>query len=195
MTIKTPMDQRLKKIRQFLDQRGRMPSYAEMAELFEFKSKNAVHYLVNAWKRDGLVSVDDRGRLLPGSMLHPLRVLGTVEAGFPTPAEEENADTMSLDEWLIGNREASYLLRVSGESMIDAGLRPGDLVILERGRTPKNGDIVVAQLDRDWTMKYYEKRNGQVVLRPANKKFKDIIPAEGMELKIAGVVTGSVRKY
>jgi repressor LexA len=189
------MDHRLKQIRQFLDQRGRMPSYAEMAELFGYQSKNAVHYLVHSWKDAGLITADDKGRLLPGAMLHPLRVLGTVEAGFPTPAEEESADTLSLDEWLIGNREASYLLRVSGESMIDAGLRPGDLVILERGRTPKNGDIVVAQLDRDWTMKYYEKRGRQVVLHPANKKFKDIVPAEGMELKIAGVVTGSVRKY
>lgn len=189
------MDSRLKKIRRFLDERGRMPSYAEMAELFDYQSKNAVHYLVNSWKKAGLVTTDERGRLLPGSLLHPLRLLGTVEAGFPTPAEEENADTMSLDDWLIGNREASYLLRVSGESMIDAGIHPGDMVVLERGREPKNGDIVVAQVDREWTMKYYERRGRQVVLKPANKKFKEIVPSGYAELKIAGVVTATVRKY
>jgi repressor LexA len=189
------MDSRLQKIRRFLDERGRMPSYAEMAELLGFKSKNAVHYLVQSWKKSGLVTADENGRLLPGALLHPLRVLGTVEAGFPTPAEEENADTISLDEWLIGNREASYLLRVSGESMIDAGIRPGDTVVLERGREPKSGDIVVAQVDGDWTMKYYQRRGRGFVLHPANPKFKDIIPAEGTEVKIAGVVTAVVRKY
>jgi repressor LexA len=169
-----------------------MPSYAEMAELFGFKSKNAAHYLVTTWKNNGLVQTDDKGRLLPGDLLNPLRLLGTVEAGFPTPAEEENADTISLDDWLITNKEASYLLRVSGESMIDAGILPGDTVILERGRPPKNGDIVVANVDGDWTMKFYEKRGRQVTLQPANPKFSPI-RAQG-EMQIAGVVTSIIRK-
>ena len=112
---------------------------------------------------------------------------------FPSPADEEMADALSLDEWLITNREASFLLRVSGASMIDAGLLEGDMVILERGRQPKNGDIVVAEIDHEWTVKHYRKDGEQIILVPANKNYKPLIAEE--ELKIAGVVTAVVRKY
>jgi len=61
------------------------------------------------------------------------------------PAEEELIDTMTLDEFLIGNREATFMLTVQGDSMIDAGIRQGDIVLVERGRTPKEGDIVIAK--------------------------------------------------
>jgi repressor LexA len=102
-------------------------------------------------------------------------------------------DTLSLDDYLIKNRDASFLLRVSGESMIEAGIQPGDLVILERGRDPRNGDVVVAEVDHQWTIKYYVKRGSQIFLKPANKLFPVIAPRE--ELKIAGVVTAVIRKY
>lgn len=170
-----------------------MPSYGELAKLLGFSSKNAAQYLVAKWVEAGVVDKDATGRLIPGSAFRPLRLLGTVEAGWPSPAEEEEADTVSLDDWLIGNKEASFMLKVSGESMIDAGIRPGDMVILERGREPKNGDIVVAEVDREWTIKYYEKRGGAVTLVPANRAFKPIAPRE--ELRIAGVVTAVIRKY
>ncbi|MEK9152791.1 MAG: S24 family peptidase, partial [Patescibacteria group bacterium] len=79
------------------------------------------------------------------------------------------------------------------DSMIDAGIHPGDMVILERGREPKNGDVVVAEVDREWTIKHYDKRGGRVTLRAANKKYQPITPRE--ELRIAGVVTAVIRKY
>src|SRR5437867_12859489 len=75
-----------------------------------------------------------------------------VTAGFPSPAEEELADTMTLDEYLITNKEATYILKVNGESMIDAGILPGDLLLVKRGIDPRDGDIVIAQVDREWTM-------------------------------------------
>jgi repressor LexA len=187
-----PMDTKLKQVRKFFERVGRMPSYSEMADMFGYKSKNAVHYLVNGWKTRGLLSDDGRGRLLPGKLLGSIRLLGTVEAGFPTPAEEENVDAITLDDWLITNKEASYLLRVSGESMIEAGIMPGDTVILERGRAVKNGDIVIANVDGDWTMKFYEKRGKKIVLMPANVRFSPIEPKG--ELQIAGVVTAVIRK-
>ena len=89
------------------------------------------------------------------------RVRGTVEAGFPSPAEEELVDTLSLDELLIQNREASFLLKVTGDSMTGAGIMPGDMVIVDRGRTAKSGDIVIAEVDGQWTMKYLRKRGRQ----------------------------------
>jgi len=124
---------------------------------------------------------------------HRLALLGTVEAGWPSPAEEEMVDTISLDDWLITNKQASFMLTVSGESMIDAGIHPGDVVIVDRGRPPRHGDIIVAEIDHDWTIKFYERHGGEVVLRPANKRFSPLIPRE--ELRITGVVTAVIRKY
>lgn len=120
-------------------------------------------------------------------------VLGTVEAGFPSPAEEELVDNLSLDEMLIQNREASFLLKVTGDSMTGAGIMPNDMVIVDRSQTPKSGDIVIAEVDGQWTMKYLRKRGDSVMLVPANPKYKPITPKN--ELTIAGVVTAVVRKY
>lgn len=158
-----------------------------------FKSKHAVTYWVNKWFAAGLIKKDKTGRLLPGKGWLPLRILGEVRAGFPSPAEEENIDTISLDDWLIKNKESSFMLKVSGDSMQDAGIQTGDFVILERGRTPGLGDIVVAEVDGNWTMKFFDKKNGRVTLRPGNKKYSVIIPKE--DLQIAGVVTSVIRKY
>jgi SOS regulatory protein LexA len=122
-----------------------------------------------------------------------VRMLGSVKAGFPSPAEEELIDTLSLDELLIQNREATFLLKVTGDSMTGAGILPADMVIVDRGQPPKSGDIVIAQVDGEWTMKYLRKRGGSVLLVPANPRYKPIAPKN--ELKIAGVVTAVVRKY
>jgi repressor LexA len=102
-------------------------------------------------------------------------------------------DTMSIDDYLIKNKEASYMLRVKGDSMIEAGIREGDMVIVERREEARDGDIVIAEVDGGWTMKYFRSRAHKVWLEPANKNFKPIYP-EG-EMKIAAVVRGVVRKY
>jgi SOS regulatory protein LexA len=124
---------------------------------------------------------------------HDVRVLGSVEAGFPSPAEEELVDNLSLDDLLIQNREATFLLKVSGYSMTGAGILPGDMVIVDKGRTARSGDIVIAQVDGEWTMKFLRKRGEDITLVPANPSFQPIKPKD--ELKIAGVVTAVVRKY
>lgn len=86
------------------------------------------------------------------------------------------------------------MLTVSGDSMIDAGIQPGDLVLIEKGRNPKSNDIVIAQVDGEWTLKYYIKdRKDGVRLEPANKKYQTIIPKQS--LVIGGVVRAVVRRY
>lgn len=184
---------RVKDVSTFYHQKGRMPSFSEIGEMFRLSSKGSVHKAVNRLEGMGAVSRDSRGRLIPGSIKSPVRVLGTVEAGFPSPAEEELADTLSLDDLLIQNREATFLLKVSGDSMSGAGILPGDMVIVDKGQTPKSGDIVIAEVDGAWTMKYLRKRGESVTLLPANPNYKPIRPKS--ELKIAGVVTAVVRKY
>lgn len=170
-----------------------MPSYAEIGELTGLRSKNAVFKLVARLEQLKVVEKDGKGRLIPLGLAHPVKVLGTVAAGFPSPAEEELVDTLSLDDFLIQNREASFLLKVSGDSMTGAGIMPGDMVIVDKGQRAKSGDIVIAQVDGEWTMKYLRKRGETVTLLPANPKYQPIRPKT--ELKIAGVVTAVVRKY
>lgn len=184
---------RIREISRFYYQKGRMPSFSEIGELLGLKSKNAVSKLVKNLEKLKVLERDDKGRLTPWSIKFPVRILGTVEAGFPSPAEEELADTLSLDNLLIQNHEATFLLKVSGDSMSEAGILPGDMVIVNKGQNPKSGDIVIAEVDNEWTMKYLRKRGDSVTLIPANPKYKPIKPRN--ELKIAGVVTAVVRKY
>ncbi len=185
--------ERIEKISRFHRQKGRMPSYAEMGELLGLSSKNSVFKLVNKLERLKAVSRDGKNRLIPGSIRGAVRMLGTVEAGWPSPAEEELADTLSLDELLIQNPAATFMLKVSGDSMSGAGILPGDLVLVDKGRTPQSGDIVIAEVDGEWTMKYLRKRGESVTLLPANPAYQPIKPKK--ELRIAGVVTAVLRKY
>jgi repressor LexA len=158
-----------------------------------FRSTHAVSTLLERLFDEAFLETDATGRLLPGRFFAGLAVLGTVSAGFPSPAEEELTDTMSLDEYLIANKEATYLRKVNGDSMIEAGILPGDLLLVERGAEARDGDIVIAQVDREWTMKYLRKRGTKVFLEAANKDYKPIHPQE--ELNIAAVVRAVIRKY
>jgi len=184
---------RIKDIREFFRKSGRMPSYAEIGNLAGLRSKNAVFKFVVKLEKLRILSRDEKGRLVPRSIANPVKILGTIEAGFPSPAEEELVDTLSLDDFLIQNREATFLLKVSGDSMSGAGILPGDMVIVDKGQTAKNGDIVIAQVDGEWTMKYIRKRGDSLTLLAANPKYQPIRPKN--ELKVAGVVTAVVRKY
>jgi len=184
---------RIRDISQFYKDNGRMPSFSEIAESTGLRSKNAVFKLVGKLEGLNVLSRDKKGKLIPGSIAASVRVLGTVEAGFPSPAEEELLDTLSLDQFLIQDRNSTFMLKVDGESMSGAGILPGDMVIVDKGQTPRSGDIVIAEVDGQWTMKHLRKRGSVITLMPANPKFPPIKPKS--ELKIAGVVTAVVRKY
>ena len=170
-----------------------MPSYGEMMKLFEFRSRNSVYKLVNKFVDEGLVEKDTHGRLSPLEIRHSVRMLGSVQAGFPTAAEEELSDTMNIDDFMIENKNASYLLTVSGDSMIDAGIHEGDMVIVEKTMSAKVGDIVIALVDGDWTMKYLRDKKGIFYLEAANPKYPDIHPEN--DLQVGGIVKGVLRKY
>jgi SOS regulatory protein LexA len=187
------LQEHLAKIRAFNRSHKRMPSYSELMAVVGFRSKNAAYKLVQRMVAEEWLDKDATGKLLPGRGFYDLPILGTVTAGFPSPAEEELADTMSLDEFLITNKEATYILKVNGESMIGAGILPGDMLLVERGAEPRDGDIVIAQIDREWTMKFFRKRGRRVFLEAAHQDIKPIYPTE--ELKIAAVVRAVIRKY
>jgi len=139
------------------------------------------------------VEKDDTGRLTPKGDRFGIPLIGYVQAGFPSPAEEELIDTLSIDEYLVDKPEASFLLKVTGDSMIEAGIHEGDLVIIERGGQPKSGDIVLGCVDGEWTLKHYRKTNGVVELVPANPNYPVIRPEN--ELTIGGIVRAVMRRY
>lgn len=141
----------------------------------------------------GVLNKTESGRLCkPVRKGHPLKLVGSVTAGFPSPAEESLLDTINLEEFLISRPDATFMLRVDGDSMIDAGILPDDIVLIERGRHPRNGDIVIACVDGEWTMKYYYKTGQDVRLEPANIGYSIIRPQRS--LSIEGVVCSVVRK-
>jgi repressor LexA len=184
------------KISTFYREYRRMPSYQEMCYLFGFASKKASFTLAQKLISAGFLKKDERGRLSPQQLLSEIPFLGSIKAGFPTAAEEQLYETMSFDRYLVDRPEKSFVLKVSGDSMIEAGIYPGDLVIIEKldiSREPKEGSIVVAQVDNEWTLKYFQIKNGQACLVPANPKYPIIYPEES--LSIWGVVTSVIRKY
>lgn len=185
--------ERLDRLLNFYWKNQRMPSYSELAGLYGFRSKNSAYKFIERLETLGIIKKDPKGRLIPKALAHPVKVLGAVEAGFPSPAEEELIDTLSLDRWLIDNPSSTFMLRVIGDSMSEAGILPGDMVIVDRSLNPKNGDIVIAEVDGQWTMKYFKKEKNEILLIPANQKYRPIKPKR--ELKIGGVVIAVVRKY
>ncbi len=181
------------KLAAFYRKNKRLPGYKEIMAFTGFRSKNAVFKLIQKLVDDGVVRKDARGRLSPGLLGGGIRLLGLVEAGFPSAAEEELLDVMDFDEFLTPNKESSYILRVKGDSMINAGIREGDMVIAERKPNYKVGEIVIAMVDGDYTMKYLRKKGSEYYLEAANDKYPDIHPTESFQVE--AVVTGVVRKY
>lgn len=181
------------KLTSFFSNHKRMPTYTEMMALFGFKSKNAVYRVVEKLIDTGVVTKDHLGRLLPSKSFGEVPVLGLVKAGFPSDVDEQVEDTMSIDDYLIEKKEATYMLEVDGDSMIDAHIADGDMVVVERTDKAKDGQIVIAEVDGEYTMKYFKKSGDKVWLEPANKNFKPIYPKH--DLKITAVVKAVIRKY
>ena len=193
MPRKLILEDKILKLRAFWRSEHRPPSYNEMLGLFGYKSKNSVFGLVRHLEERGYL-VKEGGKLsfLP-KMTGGVRNLGTIAAGFPTQEEEQKSEAISLDEYLVRDPDHTYMLTVRGDSMIDAGIQPGDLVLVEKGPSPQQRDIVVARVDDEWTLKYYMKDQAGVRLEPANRKYKFIRPQRSLE--IGGVVRAVIRKY
>lgn len=181
------------KLQSFYEDHKRMPTYSEMLPLFGFKSKNAVFKVVEKLIEGGLVAKDHLGRLVPTQSFNEVPMLGLVTAGLPATVEEELAETMSLDDLLIEKKAFTYMLEVDGDSMIDAHIEKGDMVLVEKATTAKDMQIVIAEVDGEFTMKYFRNKNGKSWLEPANKNYKPIYPEHS--LNINAVVKAVIRKY
>tara|TARA_X000000950_G_scaffold45778_1_gene52110 strand:+ start:195 stop:629 length:435 start_codon:yes stop_codon:yes gene_type:complete len=112
-----------------------------------------------------------------------------ISAGFPSPANDFKEVRISLDKELVKNKEATFYARVSGNSMEEAGLSDGDLIVIDRSLNPENKKIAVCFLDGEFTVKRIIKKEGELYLKPENKNYKKIHINEHNELVIWGIVT------
>jgi DNA polymerase V len=128
----------------------------------------------------------------------PLLVLllkNRVHAGFPSPAEDLGAQRIDLTQMLITHAQATYFLRASGHSMVEAGIFDKDILVVDRAIKPRHNHIVVAVVDGDFTVKQLYQRAGRIKLKAANPTFADIVPKEGQTIEVWGVVTSSIKQF
>ena len=121
--------------------------------------------------------------------------LSRVPAGFPSPADDYLEGELDLNELLIQHPAATFFVRLAGDSMVNAGLFDGDILVVDRAVTASHGHIVVAVIEGDMTVKRLHSQSGRVELHPENSAYKPIVFGEGGELVIWGVVIGSVRQF
>lgn len=124
-----------------------------------------------------------------------LLLKSTVCAGFPSPAEDLGAQRIDLTTLLVTHTQATYFLKASGHSMVEAGIFDGDIMVVDRAIKPRHGHVVVAVVDGDFTVKRLYQRAGRVKLRAANVTFPEIVPKEGQTIEIWGVVTATIKRF
>ena len=117
-----------------------------------------------------------------------------ISAGFPSPADDFKETRISLDKELVKNKEATFYARVSGDSMIGAGLDDGDLLIIDKSVSPENGKIAICLIDGEFTVKRIKKERKKLYLMPENKKYTPIELKEENELIIWGIVQYVIKK-
>lgn len=126
---------------------------------------------------------------------NPPLMESAASCGFPSPAEQYARCSLDLNTFLVKNPEATFFVRAEGNSMINAGIRSGDILTVDRSITPDAGNIVVACVDNEFTVKYLRRDERGVFLEAANTDYPPIILSEGMELRIFGVVTSCIHRF
>ena len=174
---------------------GYPPSVREIGEAVGLKSPSTVHFHLKHLEEAGVIEKGaGKGRAItltaPPVPEDKVPIVGHVAAGSPILAQECIEDYLTFD---TGGRSGEYFaLRVRGESMLNAGILPGDLVVVQRQQTARNGEIVVAMIEDEATVKTYSKQNGHVWLLPENEAYE---PIDGTYAEILGKVAAVVRRY
>ena len=178
-----------------IQQQGYPPSVREIGEAVGLRSPSTVHFHLKNLEEAGMIEKGaGKGRAItltaPVVPEDKVPIVGNVAAGSPILAQECIEDYLTFD---TGGRSGEYFaLRVRGESMLNAGILPGDLVVVQQQHTARNGEIVVAMIEDEATVKTYSKQNGHVWLLPENDAYE---PIDGTSATILGKVAAVVRRY
>lgn len=183
-------------VKEYQQEHGLSPSYRQIQHTLKMSSLNLVQRYVLALERENRIVRTNLGnievpqRLKRGEVVQtPL--VGQIACGQPTFAEENIEETYALPQSLFGNGKL-FMLRAFGDSMIDVGIKQGDLIVLRQQNSAENGDIVVALVDGKNTLKRFYKKGKKIVLHPENATMKDIIVDE---CEIQGVLVSCIKMY
>lgn len=184
----------LGKLRDYYAEHRGLPSFAAIGKLLNLRSTSSVAAMVKRMRDVGYLESGHGGRIQPGDrFFERSRSEVPVPAGIPQAAQDVTSDTVAIDTYLIDEPSRTLLIRVKGDSMVNAGLLPDDTVVVKRGAPAQPGDIVVARVDGEYTIKYLARDKKGFYLRPGNDAYTDIKPKE--ELDLFGRVVGAYRKY
>lgn len=176
----------LARLRDYYARHRVLPSYSGVRELLGVKAKSHAAYRVARLREQGYVEAGSDGRLAPTTKFLERTVVGQARAGYAEAAVEQ-AELLAIDAFLVANPSRTVIVKVKGDSMKDDGLLDGDFVVVERGRHAVPGDVVVAVVDGEQTIKRLAKERERFVLKPANDAYPVIRPQGALE--IYGVVT------
>lgn len=185
--------QYLAKLQDYYADHGVIPPYSTLMTLMGFKSKNAVAGMVARLKLAGFIESTPDKRLKPGAHFFDRPIFDSVRAGMPSMAGDLRHDYVAIDEYLISHPSSTVLVTVKGDSMIDAGIMPDDIVVVEKRGGANVGDMVIAIVDNEFTLKTLGLEAGKFTLIPANKAYPTIRPKGDFE--IFGIIVGQFRKY
>ena len=185
------------------ESQGYAPSMREIGEAAGLNSPASVKYQLDILEEKGFIRRDaDRGRamevVLPDSMTGDsshtdktrfIPLVGSIAAGVPITADQQIEETLPLPESLVGKGDL-FMLKVKGESMINAAICDGDYVVIRQQKDANNGDIVAAMIDGEATVKTFSRKSGHVWLLPAND---DFAPIDGDQCEVLGIVTAVLR--
>ncbi|EKD93386.1 MAG: hypothetical protein ACD_28C00158G0003 [uncultured bacterium] len=191
-------------IEQYQWENGASPTLREMREYFGVSSDNSILKHLKALEEKGYIEKADTPRGIKqltsikqqfeaAAELIKIPLLGTIPAGGPVMAEENILGVFEVGKGFMKATKGSFLLRVTGNSMINAGIHEGDMVIVAPDQVPRSGDVVVALVDGENTVKRYVEEGKNVYLKAENPEYENIYPEQTLEIQ--GVVTGLVRNY
>lgn len=185
----------LDRLRDYYAESRRIPTQQRIAELMGFASKTAAKKLLFRLEAAGFVErTPDDDAWVPGNRFFERQLASAaVRAGAPDMIEATQGELFLIDQYLVRQPSRTVMVTVKGDSMIDAGIQAGDLVVVERAKAAKAGDFVIAIVDNEFTLKELILEKGKFALKPHNPAYPVIRP-QG-ELEIFGVVTGLVRRY
>jgi len=170
-----------------------IPSYSVLASLWGISAKSWVSQCVKRFEEAGYLDWTPDRQLKPGARFFERRLAeSAVQAGLPNPALSDGYDLVTIDDFLVRVPSRTALVRVKGDSMVDAGIHEGDLLVVEQQPNANVGEIVVAIVDNEFTVKYLEREKDGFILKPANKAYPVIRPKGRLE--IFGVMAGLVRR-
>ena len=171
-----------------------IPSYAKLCEVFGIASKSWVKTILTRLSEANFIERTPDGVWVPtrSFFARPLAE-SSVQAGMPVSVTATEGEHFVIDDMLIDTPSKTTLIPVKGDSMIEAGIHDGDIAVVEKRMTANVGDIVVAIVDNDFTLKTLDKERGHYILRPANQAYPVIRPQGSLE--IFGVLVGLIRKY